>query len=292
MLPPPKEAHGRQAWTRLRTEHALTHIGGNMRTCRIPILAAIGTCLLAGSAMAADIYSPMTPELKQVTTESGWTFAFSPYFWAAGLSGDVAQFGLPEAHVNASFSDIFDHLDFAAMAIGEARYGDYSIFTDLMYTKISGQRGTPRGILANSVDLSTQTFAGFLGAGYTIYEDSQARVDIAAGLRVWSVESEFSFHGGVLDGVSRKDDATWVDGLAGFRGTYSITPEIYLTGWGLVGAGGADLDWDVAAAIGYRFSDTISAEAGYRALGVDYSKDGFVFDAVQQGPILGLTVRF
>ena len=40
----------------------------------------------------------------------------------------------------------------------------------------------------------------------------------------------------------------------------------------------------VAAAIGYRFSDTVSAVAGYRALGVDYSNDGFLFDVVQQGP--------
>ncbi|MBB5539570.1 hypothetical protein GGD55_006320 [Rhizobium giardinii] len=65
--------------------------------------------------------------------------------------------------------------------------------------------------------------------------------------------------------------------MAGIRGNYAITPEIYLTGWGLIGAGQADLDWDVAAAIGYHFSDTISAVVGYRALGVDYSKDGFVF---------------
>lgn len=111
-------------------------------------------------------------------------------------------------------------------------------------------------------------------------------------MRVWSVESELSFHGGVLDGRTRIDQATWVDGLAGFRGTYSLTSEIYLIGWGLVGAGGANLDWDVAAAIGYRFNDTISAIAGYRALGVDYSNDGFVFDVTQQGPMLGLTVRF
>jgi hypothetical protein len=78
----------------------------------------------------------------------------------------------------------------------------------------------------------------------------------------------------------------------GLKGNYSITPEIYLTGWGLVGAGGADIDWDVAGAIGYRFNDRIAAVAGYRALGVDYRDDGFVFDVVQQGPILGLVVRF
>ena len=44
--------------------------------------------------------------------------------------------------------------------------------------------------------------------------------------------------------------------------------------------------------IGYQFNDTVSAVAGYRALGVNYRNDGFVFDTVQQGPILGLTVKF
>jgi len=29
-----------------------------------------------------------------------------------------------------------------------------------------------------------------------------------------------------------------------------------------------------------------------RALGVDYSNDGFLFDAVQQGPIIGLAINF
>jgi hypothetical protein len=106
------------------------------------------------------------------------------------------------------------------------------------------------------------------------------------------VETDISFNGGILDGVSVSDGAAWVDGLAGIRGTYAFTPEIYLTGWGLVGAGGADLDWDVAAVLGYRFNNRFSAVAGYRALGVDYSDDGFVFDVVQQGPIFGLTMHF
>ncbi|KQX52561.1 MULTISPECIES: hypothetical protein [Ensifer] len=263
-----------------------------MRICIVRTLAAIGTCLVAGTAKATDIYSPMTPELQQTTTESGWTFSFAPYFWAAGLSGEVAQFGLPAVDVDASFSDIFDHLEFGAMAIGEARNGPYSIFADVMYTKISGQSGTPRGVLATDVELTSETFAGLLGAGYSVIDSDAARLDLVAGMRVWSVESELSFHGGVLDGRTRIDQATWIDGLAGFRGTYSLTSEIYLIGWGLVGAGGANLDWDVAAAIGYRFNDTISAIAGYRALGVDYSNDGFVFDVTQQGPMLGLTVRF
>jgi hypothetical protein len=81
--------------------------------------------------------------------------------------------------------------------------------------------------------------------------------------------------------------------MAGLRGHYSINPKVYLTGWGLIGAGAADVDWDVAGALGYRINGRFSALLGYRALGVDYNNnDGFVFDIVQQGPILGLSMHF
>ena len=76
------------------------------------------------------------------------------------------------------------------------------------------------------------------------------------------------------------------------RGNYAFTQNFYATGWGLIGAGGADLDWDVAAGLGYRFNETFSATVGYRAMGVDYNDDGFLFDVVEQGPILGLTINF
>ncbi|MEY9558466.1 hypothetical protein [Sinorhizobium fredii] len=62
--------------------------------------------------MAADVYSPMTPEVQQTETEDGWTFTFAPYFWAAGISGDVAQFGLPAVEIDSSFSDILERFMF------------------------------------------------------------------------------------------------------------------------------------------------------------------------------------
>lgn len=256
-------------------------------------LACVGGLLLGGGAKAADVYSPVTPETQKVVTEKGWTFSVAPYFWAAGISGEVGQFGLPPVEVDASFGDIFDHLDFGAMAIGEARYDRYSILADIMYSKISGSAGTPRGILASSASVSSETFAGLIGAGYSVLDGPSGHLDVVVGARVWSVDNDISFSGGILDGLSRSDGATWVDAMAGLRGNYAITPKVYFTGWGLVGAGGADIDWDVAGAIGYRFNDKISAVAGYRALGVDYSNDdGFVFDVVQHGPILGMVVRF
>ena len=242
---------------------------------------------LGRPAGAADMVSPMTPELKTVASEQGWTFSVAPYFWAAGLSGSVSQFGLPTIDVNANFGDILNNLDFAAMAIGEAR-----IFGDIMYVKLSTGSGTPRGVLATSVDLTSQTFSGLIGAGYSVIQTDQGRLDLVGAMRVWSAKTDISFNGGILDGVSASESATWVDGLVGVRANYSLTSEYYLTGWGMVGAGGANVDWDVAAALGYRFNDRVSAVAGYRALGVNYRNDGFVFDVVQQGPILGLVMSF
>lgn len=254
--------------------------------------AILGLLFLARPAAAADVVSPVTPELRPVASEQGWTFSVAPYFWAAGLSGSVSQFGLPTVDVDANFGDVLENLDFAAMAVAEARYDRYSIFGDLMYVKLSTGSGTPRGIFATSVDLTSETFSGLVGAGYSIIQSDAGRLDLVAAMRVWSVNTDLDFHGGILDGVSRSDGATWVDGLAGVRATYSLTPEIYLTGWGMVGAGGANVDWDVAAALGYQFNERFSAVAGYRALGVNYRNDGFVFDVVQQGPIMGLVIRF
>lgn len=261
-----------------------------MRNCTR--LSALIVGLLASSAVhAADIMSTVVPEAKPIES-NGWTFTFSPYFWAAGLSGDFGQFNLPAVHLDQSFGDILSDLDFSTMMIGEARYDRYSFFADIQYTKVSSGAATPRGIIANSVGLSSETFSGLFGAGYAVVQDERTTVDLVGGARVWHASTEISFNGGLLDGVSASDSATWVDGMAGVRARYAVTDNIYLSGWGLIGTGQAKLGWDVAAIVGYQINDSFSAVAGYRALGVDYSKDGFTFDTVQQGPILGLVVHF
>ncbi len=251
----------------------------------------LASALASTPVRAADVYSAMAPEVNTIEKD-GWTFAVSPYFWAAGMSGDSGVFGLPTVHTDMSFGDIWDELDFAAMAIGEARYGRYSIFTDLMYSKISDSSGTPRGVIADSVEVTSETFAGMVGGGYSVLESDRGNLDLVGAARLWYAKTEISFNGGILDGVDRSDSATWVDGLAGVRARYSLTDNWYLTGWGLVGAGQADVDWDVAGGIGYKFNDRFSGVAGYRALGVDYSNDGFVMNIVEQGPIFGVVMHF
>jgi hypothetical protein len=255
-------------------------------------LAGAFAAVIANSAAAADVSPLLTQDPRAVETQDGWTFSVAPYFWIAGLSGETSQFGLPTVDIDSDFGDIFGNLDFAFMAAGEARNGRFSVIGDVMYTKLGADGNTPSGILATSVDVTSESFSGLLGLGYAVLESPEGHLDVVGGVRVWSVDTTVSFDGGLLDGVERSDGATWIDGMVGVRGKYSLTSEIYLTGWGLVGGGGADIDWDVALGVGYEFNDRISAIAGYRALGVDYSDDGFIFDTVQQGPILGLAIRF
>ncbi|MGH7679718.1 MAG: hypothetical protein ACRENU_14710 [Gemmatimonadaceae bacterium] len=233
----------------------------------------------------------LRPASAQQSMTPHWTFAVTPYFWAAGIDGDVASFGLPVISVDASFSDIFDALDFGMMAAAEARYDVYSFFGDFMYTKISGAKGTPRGVVAQRVEVGSEMFAGLLGGGYSLWKGTSGHIDFAAGLRLWSVDNDIAITGGVLDGRSESDGATWMDGVGGFRGTYG-SYKAFLTGWALVGAGGAELEWDLALAPGFRFSDTFSVALGYRVLGIDYEHDGFVLDVREHGPILGVGIRF
>ena len=252
--------------------------------------------LVTAPGMASDLQNPVAPDAAMVEgvgrDGAGWSFSFAPYFWMAGISGDVAQFHGPLIHIDRSFRDIFADFDIGGMALAELRHGRFSLLGDVIYTKISSSDATPRGIFARDVEVTSKTFTGFLGAGYALAEGPAGRLDLAAGGRVWSVKTEIDIDGGRFDGRSFSDTATWVDGMVGIRGNYSLTPRASLMGWAFVGGGGADLGWDAAATFGYRINGSLTALAGYRGLGVDYDRNDFTYDVVQHGPILGLALQF
>jgi hypothetical protein len=240
-----------------------------------------GACnLIAVSAHAAD------------SSQDEWKFAISPYFWGAGMSGDVGQFGMPKVHTDTSFDNILSDLDFSFMGIAEARKNRFSLFADIVYTKVSSSTSTPRGFFADHVNLKSETFAGLVGAGYAVAQGSRGTLDLVGGLRVWDARSEITFKGGRLDGRSATDSDTWVDAIGGFRGKFILGNDFYISGWALAGGGDADLDWDVAAMLGYDFNQSVSAVLGYRALGVDYQNNDFVYDVVQRGPTAGVVLHF
>lgn len=254
----------------------------------ISVWVACGV-LHAGTAIAAE--APPAPAVDAAYSDE-WKFSVSPYLWAPALSGKITHGRLPAVDFDASFDKIFDNLDFAAMLMGDARKGRYSIFGDLLYVKVGAQGDTPRGLLATSADVKNESFTGMIGAGYSVLDRSEHSLDVVGGLRVWSVDTDLRFKGRLGDTRKYSDSATWVDAMVGVRGTYNFHSKAYLTGWGMIGAGGAQADWDLGLGVGYNFNKSISATVGYRAMGVDYERNGFKYDVVLQGPIAGLTIRF
>lgn len=242
-------------------------------TWRLALLA--GALTSAGPILAAD--------------SNDWTFNGGPYVWGAGIRGHVGHSGTGTQFIQSGFSDIAKTVDMSVMLMGEARRGPYSILADLMYIDTDTRNRLPAG---GKLEVESKTASGFLGGGYTLWGDDNRRLDVAGGMRVWYSGTTLSLHGGYAGGSSGSDNATWADAMAGLRGHYAVNDRFWLSAWGMAGAGQSREDWDLAALAGWEFLPGFSAVAGYRAMGVNYRHDGFVYDIVQKGPLLGISGRF
>jgi opacity protein-like surface antigen len=267
----------------------------------IAALAGIAALIQVPAALAADVAAELSPPEAAAPPASGWTFSVAPYFWAAGLSGDVGVFGLQPVDIDMSFGDIFDDLRFGGMVAGEAHNGTWGLFGDVIYVKTEADSSITRTIAGVPVRLGasveTSSFTGTFMGEYRVLSNDAATVDLMAGIRVFSVDNDIDVTlsaGERVASLSGSDGATWVDPIVGARARYNINPSWYLTGWGMIGGFDASskITWDVMGGVGYQWNDWLSLSAGYRALGVDYENDGFVYDVIQQGPILGAVMRF
>ena len=247
--------------------------------------------------LAADVTTPdfgIAAEGTEVVTPSGWTFTFAPYLWAAGVSGDIGVAGLPPEDVDASFGDILENLDIAAMLVGEARYGRFGIFSDFVYVEVSSSENAPVGIPANRVDLTSSTLFWTVAGEYRVMETPTATIDVMAGARLVGPRNRFRpgrWRPRRNVAERRPKLGGSAGGRQGVRRSFGqVVPVRGGSNRRLRCRFGLHVDfWGVA---GYRFTDAFSLVAGYRGLGVDYSNGGFVFDIVQHGPVLGAGFRF
>ncbi len=257
--------------------------------------------LVAPQALAAQT-EPATPVQALTASPASestspeparqWQFTVAPYLWGAGIRGDVGHQATGTQFVKSDFHDIARDLDVAAMVMGEARFGPYSLLADVMYIDTTTKTRLPDGAPAKHLNTDSKTFSAFLGGGYALRDDGGFRLDATGGVRVWYSSTTLSLHGGDAGGTSGSDSATWADLMAGLRGRYALAPSVWLSGWGMAGAGQSRADWDAAALVSWEFIPDMQAAAGYRAMGVNYRHDGFVYDMVQQGPLLGISGRF
>lgn len=225
---------------------------------------------------------------------SDWSFAFSPYVFAAGISGTVGARGRT-LELDADFSgSVWDSLDLGLMGAFEIKKGRIVSVTDFMWIKLSQERDTP-GRFYNTAKLGINLFVLDPEVGYRFVDSEKGSLDVMGGVRIWSVEANLNVTTGVLPGFDVSQRKTWAAPVVGVRGTYNVTQRLFLTGkFDIGGAGiGADLTTQLFGAVGYRITKHIALAGGYRWLQVDYDdEEGFIFDTQMQGLMFGARFSF
>lgn len=253
-------------------------------------MAATALCVMGASAIAADLPVQSAP-VAPVAVSSGWGFTLYPYTWASGMKGDVGFRNRTIAHVDYDFTKIIDTLNFVAMGAMEARYGRFSLSSDLLYLRITDKFSAARvGLDQGKIGLGQLQWTPL--AGYAVYQDGRNSFELVAGARYWSIKSIISVDFARFGEHETQRTMAWVDAVGGVRGRVFLDDHFFLNGWALAGGGGSDYMWDVMAGVGYRFNDMFSATAGYRAQQVKFQQGNFVFDVTIQGPMLGMQVNF
>ncbi|MBI4831467.1 MAG: hypothetical protein HY801_07915, partial [Candidatus Lindowbacteria bacterium] len=215
------------------------------------------------------------------------------------------------SEVDASFSDILDHLDLAVQVHLEARNGKWGLFLDPTYMKLSGDEdvSSARGVFGADVEVTAETwlveFGGFYRVGEWPVGDDATRslvFDVLAGGRYFYLNNEIEIEGtGPLGlDVDVDESKDWVDPIVGGRVFLDLSDKFKVGLRADVGGfdvgNTSDFAWNVLAALGYDLSENTTLWAGYRHLEVDYDdgsgSDLFVYDVEMSGPIVGMAIRF
>lgn len=251
---------------------------------------------LATDADTAEVYSVSAqPAKASFAAKSGWEISAGPYLWMAGLKGDmgVAEEVAPVA-IGLSFGDILSHLKFTLMGNFEARHGHFVATGDLLFLKMGASDNIDiREVDFLDADLQTSTFVTTLTAGYRVVDKGRQSLDLFAGGRINSMKTELDLTGPRRSFSGSKTE-TWVDPVIGLRLQAPMDQRWSLAAYGDIGGFGmgSDLSWQLMGVAKYELSRRWSMSGGWRHLDIDYHKNGFVFDAAMDGPILGATYRF
>ncbi len=247
------------------------------------VAAALATAtLLAGAGSAR--------------AENGeWEFSVTPYLWMTSLSAEVDS-SVGPVDTSSDFSNIVTDLNFAFMLTSEAHNGEWGILVDLLYVNITSEESTPRDVLFSKAVVDTVGYIGSFYGEYRALKTDNAKLDLLAGFRVFSLELDVALKGGRATERKADTSSTWVDPVIGVRGRYDFDDSWFAMLSGDVGGfgigAGNDMTWQVVGTVGYVIDDSWSVAAGYRWLALDRDIDNQRVKLNLYGPIIGATYRF
>jgi len=271
-----------------------------MNTRTIQYLTVVTLTFAAAAPTLAQGSEP-SPVLA---SEDGWRFKLTPYFWLGGMDGSVTK-GPVTANISQDLGDVIDLLsdtfNAGAALHFEAATERWGVFADAMYLDLRAEGVGP--VNGQVIDAEFQQFLGELGGFYSVAKaprDPHATwvpsLDVLAGLRVYSMETELT----PVGGTAREAGQTWFDPIIGIRGEVKAAEWLAVFGRGDIGGFGLDkgtvsnFSWNLEAGLRFDFSRTVGLSLGYRWLDVDYEdpSENFTYDVRMSGPFTALEIRF
>jgi len=240
-----------------------------------------------------------------------WRFTLTPYLWLPNIDGTL-KFSVPPGasgspSVAVGPNDYLENLDFALMLAGEARKGDWAIFSDVIYLDFSSETAAvksvsgPGGVVQVPVNANTQArlkgLVWSLAASYTVSRSSTATFEVLGGLRYAGLDASLNWQLAGPIGLLPQSGSTsqkvdlW-DAIIGVRGRATLGGSDWFVPYYLdAGTGSSALTWQGMAGIGYTFKwgDVLLA---YRHLYYDQKGDKLIQDMRFSGPALGASFRF
>jgi hypothetical protein len=263
--------------------------------------------MLLTASMLTGLLSAGPAPAAEALYDGNWRFSVTPYLWLPSLDGTL-QFDLPNGspNVSASAGSILENLDFAVMATGDVRRGNWSVFTDFIYLDLSNDNSTvrsvtgPGGMVEIPIDIGTETglkgFLWTLAPSYTLLRGPAASLDVFAGFRdaqlKASLDWEFAGPLGLFPQTGSASNTTVVwNGIIGIKGRIGLGTTWYIPYYADVGWGSFSSTWQALIGVGYAFRWG-DMHLTYRHL--HYNMDeGRTFDELSlSGPTLGATFRF
>jgi hypothetical protein len=178
------------------------------------------------------------------------------------------------------------------MGAFEADHNRWGLPFDYVWAKLSDNKA-----LVNFPGYSAKVTVkqGFFTpeATYLVLDGQKVKIRATAGLRVWHLGENLKITPPGAPSASFGTSQNWVDGIAGANIVVPLSPKIYVMVLGDAGAGGANVDYHVAAMAIYQVKPKWGIGLGYRYIGINYrNSNRVIFDTEQSGITLNLHYKY
>lgn|SRR3990167_1171723 len=258
------------------------------------LLALMLSALAVGTSHAATI-NKSTDTASPAILDAKWQFQIAPYIWAIGMNG-TTQIGTRRAHVDASISDILNHLDYAGMLWLEANKENLGLFLNIIFATLSDT--ATDGPL--SMNARTHYSLYTAGLSYTVYQANGWNISPYTGLRYTHNKVSLNVANPIAN-FYLSDNQHWIDPIIGARFIYQFNQAWSLTAAGDVGGTNTagHYSYNILGLLGYvpqSFSTHPTIYLGYRMLSQTYltghDSGTYLWDMKLSGPMLGIAFNF